>query len=80
MTPEDVQQTTFSTVRWSERGYRVLDVDDLLDEIAEALAGRRTLDRQRLMADLARSKWFEAGYRAEEVDAFRFRVCREFGF
>lgn len=81
VTPEDVRQTTFATALPGQRGYHVEDVDDFLDRLEAALAGRATLTVAELRQVSFRvTGWWKRGYRADRVDAFVDRVRAEFGF
>ncbi|MFI5716974.1 DivIVA domain-containing protein [Nocardia sp. NPDC051750] len=80
MTPEDVHRITFATAPWGRRGYRVDDVDELLDHIAAALAGRAPLGADRWQSGLRPGgTWLNRGYHPDEVDAFLEQVRAEFG-
>ncbi|MFI1459813.1 DivIVA domain-containing protein [Nocardia carnea] len=80
MTPEDVHHITFTTAPWGRRGYRMDDVDDLLDHIAAVLAGRAPLSAERLRGGLRPGgTWLNRGYDPDEVDAFLLRVRAELG-
>ncbi|WP_280425734.1 DivIVA domain-containing protein [Nocardia carnea] len=80
MTPEDVHHITFATAPWGHRGYRTDDVDDLLDHIAAALAGRSPLSAERLRGGLRPGgAWLNRGYHPGQVDDFLQRVRIEFG-
>lgn len=79
MTPEDVHHITFTAAPWGRRGYRMEDVDDLLDHIAAALTGRSALDPERLRAGFRPGgTWLNRGYHPDEVDDFLQRVRAEF--
>ncbi|NKY32748.1 DivIVA domain-containing protein [Nocardia speluncae] len=79
MTPEDVHHITFATAPWGRPGYKTDDVDDLLDHIAAALAGRADLDAERLQRGFRPgSTWLNRGYQPDEVDDFLRRVRGEF--
>lgn len=79
MTPEDVHHITFTTAPWGRRGYRMEDVDDLLDHIAAALAGRTALRGEQLHSGFRPGgTWLNRGYHPDEVDAFLRLVRAEF--
>ncbi|MEU1980391.1 DivIVA domain-containing protein [Nocardia sp. NPDC019395] len=81
MTPDDVHRITFTRAPWGRRGYREDDVDDLLDHIAAALAGRATLTMDQLRGGFrAGGSRLNRGYHPDQVDAFLERVRAEFGF
>lgn len=80
MTPEDVHRITFTMSPWGRPGYRTDDVDDLLDHIAAALAGRSPLRPDRLhTTPRPAGSWLNRGYNPAEVDAFLHRARTEFG-
>ncbi|MGI5217482.1 DivIVA domain-containing protein [Nocardia sp. CA-290969] len=80
MTPDDVHHITFPMAPWGRRGYRVDDVDDLLDHIAAVLAGRAPLDTMRLRDEpRPGGSLLNRGYNADAVDSFLQRVRTEFG-
>ncbi|WP_280400438.1 DivIVA domain-containing protein [Nocardia carnea] len=80
MTPDDVHHITFPMAPWGRRGYRVDDIDDLLDHIAAALAGRVPLSPERLHSEpRPGGSWLNRGYHPDAVDAFLQRVRVEFG-
>ncbi|MFD4401724.1 DivIVA domain-containing protein [Nocardia sp. NPDC058499] len=79
MTPEDVHHITFAMAPRGRRGYRVDDVDDLLDRIAAALAGRSALSAEQLRGGFRPGGiWLNRGYHPDEVDDFLQRVRTEF--
>ncbi|MCX0272233.1 DivIVA domain-containing protein [Nocardia rhamnosiphila] len=81
MTPEDVHRITFAQAPFGRRGYREQDVDELLDLIAAALAGRATLTSEHLDRGIrTASSMFQRGYHPDQVDHFLEQVRRRFGF
>lgn len=80
MTPEDVHHVTFAQSPWGRRGYRMDDVDDLLDRIAAALSGRSTLDAERFHRGFRPGgAWLNRGYHPDQVDAFLQHVRVDLG-
>ncbi|MEV0107493.1 DivIVA domain-containing protein [Nocardia sp. NPDC050799] len=80
MTPEDVHQITFARAPFGRRGYRERDVDELLDLIAAALAGRATVTSEHLSRGVRTvPNIFQRGYHPDQVDAFLQQVRRRFG-
>ncbi|MET8799092.1 DivIVA domain-containing protein [Nocardia sp. NPDC004568] len=81
MTPEEVHQITFARAPFGRRGYREQDVDELLDLVAAALAGRATLTSEHLGRGIRPAPGiFSRGYHPDQVDEFVERVRRRFGF
>ncbi|MGW5382838.1 DivIVA domain-containing protein [Nocardia sp. NPDC003963] len=80
MTPEDIHQIAFARAPFGRRGYREQDVDELLDLIAAALAGRATLTSEDLRRGVRTApSVFQRGYHPDEVDSFLEQVRRRFG-
>ncbi|WP_328397193.1 DivIVA domain-containing protein [Nocardia sp. NBC_00416] len=80
MTPEEVHEITFARAPFGSRGYRVQEIDELLDLIAAALAGRATLTSEHLhRGSRVPASVFQRGYHPDEVDAFVDGVRHEFG-
>lgn len=69
LTADDVENTRFSMVKFRE-GYRLEDVDNLLDEIAATLAGRGHLSVEDVAHCKFRATSFREGYDQGQVDAF----------
>ncbi|WP_063061094.1 DivIVA domain-containing protein [Nocardia sienata] len=81
MTPEEVHEITFARAPLGRRGYREQDVDELLDLIAAALAGRATLTSEHLSRGVRTvPSFFQRGYHPDQVDDFLLRVRHRFGF
>lgn len=79
MTPEDVRHVAFRKAPFGRRGYQEKAVDDLLDDIASALAGGPPLTSERLRDLPPPRELFARGYHPDEVDAFLARVRPELG-
>ncbi|MGW0182872.1 DivIVA domain-containing protein [Nocardia sp. NPDC003345] len=79
MTPEDIHQITFGRAPFGSRGYREREVDELLDVIAGALAGRIVLTSAHLDRELPAAPLLSRGYHPDQVDAFLRRIRAEFG-